>query len=135
MINLLGLHAHIGSQIFEAEGFAVAARTMLAVIAEAKARYDVVLPELDLGGGYGIAYTQADDPSTPQQIADELAVVVGQAAEELGLQVPRISIEPGRAIAGPSTFTLYETGVRKDVSVDLPEGGTATRRYISVNGG
>lgn len=134
-INLLGLHAHIGSQIFEAEGFAVAARTMLAVIAEAKARYDVVLPELDLGGGYGIAYTQADDPSTPQQIADELAVVVGQAAEELGLQVPRISIEPGRAIAGPSTFTLYETGVRKDMSVDLPEGGTATRRYISVNGG
>ena len=134
-INLLGLHAHIGSQIFDSEGFGLAAVKMLSVIAEAKARYDAQLPELDLGGGYGIAYTEADTPSTPQAIAHELADVVRDTCRQLGLEVPRISIEPGRAIAGPSTFTLYETGVRKDVMVDTDEGGTAMRRYISVNGG
>lgn len=134
-INLLGLHAHIGSQIFEADGFALAGRKMLAVIAEAKERYGVELPELDLGGGYGIAYTEADDPSTPEILAGQLAEVVKDACEQLQLRVPRISIEPGRAIAGPSTFTLYEAGVRKDVVVEGDSGQASTRRYISVNGG
>ena len=134
-INLLGLHAHIGSQIFEADGFSLAAQKMLAVLSEAKERFEVELPELDLGGGYGIAYTQADEPSTPAIIAGQLAEVVKNSCAELGLAVPRISIEPGRAIAGPSTFTLYEVGVRKDVSVEDGAGGTNPRRYVSVNGG
>ncbi|MDN6177718.1 MAG: diaminopimelate decarboxylase, partial [Micrococcaceae bacterium] len=109
-VNLLGIHAHIGSQIFEAEGFEIAARTMLGFLGAIRDRHGVELPELDLGGGYGIAYTEADTPRDPAELARAMAAVVAEEAAALGLAVPRISIEPGRAIAGPSTFTLYETG-------------------------
>ncbi|MGP9786479.1 diaminopimelate decarboxylase [Glutamicibacter sp. 287] len=134
-INLLGLHAHIGSQIFDAEGFAIVARTMLGILAEVRERHGVTLPELDLGGGYGIAYTEADHPSTPAKLAGQMAEVVAATCAQLGIDCPRLSIEPGRAIAGPSTFTLYEVGVRKDVFVEDGAGGTAPRRYVSVDGG
>ncbi|MGB9035785.1 MAG: diaminopimelate decarboxylase, partial [Paeniglutamicibacter sp.] len=97
--------------------------------------HGVELPELDLGGGYGIAYTEADTPSTPAVLAAAMAEVVGKTAAELGLAVPRISIEPGRAIAGSSTFTLYEAGVRKSVQVETADGTLVPRRYISVDGG
>ena len=134
-VTLLGLHCHIGSQIFEAAGFAEAARRLLAFLGEVKAEHGVELPELDLGGGYGIAYTEQDTPSTPEQLAGEIAAVVGQAASEAGIAVPRISIEPGRAISGPAGITLYSVGVQKDVEVDLDGGGTAPRRYVAVDGG
>ncbi|WP_404290440.1 diaminopimelate decarboxylase [Glutamicibacter arilaitensis] len=134
-INLLGLHAHIGSQIFDAEGFAIVARTMLGILSEVRERHGVSLPELDLGGGYGIAYTEADHPSTPEKLAAQMAEVVAATCKELDISCPRLSIEPGRAIAGPSTFTLYEVGVRKDVFVENGSGGTAPRRYVSVDGG
>lgn len=133
-IHLLGVHAHIGSQIFEAEGFEVAARKMLGFLAAIRDAHGVQLPELDLGGGYGIAYTEADTPREPADLAQAMAAVVRQEAAALSLDVPRISIEPGRAIAGPSTFTLYEVGVRKTVKVDAGEG-TLPRRYVSVDGG
>ncbi|MDN5755062.1 MAG: diaminopimelate decarboxylase [Arthrobacter sp.] len=133
-VNLLGIHAHIGSQIFEAEGFEIAARTMLGFLGAIRDRHGVELPELDLGGGYGIAYTEADTPRDPAELARAMAAVVAEEAAALGLAVPRISIEPGRAIAGPSTFTLYETGVRKTVQVD-DGAGTLPRRYVSVDGG
>ncbi|WP_417233986.1 diaminopimelate decarboxylase [Arthrobacter sp.] len=136
-IHLLGVHAHIGSQIFEAEGFEVAARKMLGFLASVRDTHGVQLPELDLGGGYGIAYTEADTPREPAELAQAMAAVVREEAAALSLQVPRISIEPGRAIAGPSTFTLYEVGVRKTVAVDAvdADGGTLPRRYVSVDGG
>ena len=134
-INLLGLHAHIGSQIFEAEGFAMVARTMLGLLARIREIHGVSLPELDLGGGYGIAYTSEDHPSTPAKLAGQMADVVSATCAELELDCPRISIEPGRAIAGPSTFTLYEAGVRKDVQVEDETGALHPRRYISVDGG
>ncbi|WP_372699480.1 diaminopimelate decarboxylase [Arthrobacter sp. JSM 101049] len=134
-VHLLGIHAHIGSQIFEAEGFEVAARKMLGFLAAIRDAHDVELPELDLGGGYGIAYTEADTPREPAELAQAMAAVVQEEAAALSLAVPRISIEPGRAIAGPSTFTLYEAGVRKTVQVDTAEGGTLPRRYVSVDGG
>lgn len=133
-ITLLGIHAHIGSQIFEAEGFEVAARKMLGFLAAIRDAHGVELPELDLGGGYGIAYTEADTPREPGELAQAMAAVVQEEAAALSLAVPRISIEPGRAIAGPSTFTLYEAGVRKTVAVDA-DGGTLPRRYVSVDGG
>lgn len=133
-ISLLGIHAHIGSQIFEAEGFEVAARKMLGFLAAIRDAHGVELPELDLGGGYGIAYTEADTPREPADLAQAMAAVVQEEAAALSLAVPRISIEPGRAIAGPSTFTLYEAGVRKTVAVDA-DGGTLPRRYVSVDGG
>ena len=134
-LDLLGLHAHIGSQIFEAEGFALAAQKMLGFLAQIKKDHGVELPELDLGGGYGIAYTEVDTPREPAVLAAAMAEVVGSTAAELGLKVPRISIEPGRAIAGPSTFTLYEAGVRKSVQVETEDGTLVPRRYVSVDGG
>ncbi|ASN39767.1 diaminopimelate decarboxylase [Arthrobacter sp. 7749] len=134
-LNLLGLHAHIGSQIFEAEGFALVAQKMLTFMAGIKAAHGIELPELDLGGGYGIAYTEADTPREPAVLAAAMAEVVAATAAELGLKVPRISIEPGRAIAGPTTFTLYEAGVRKSVAVETADGTLAPRRYVSVDGG
>ncbi|MCC3290556.1 diaminopimelate decarboxylase [Arthrobacter sp. zg-Y1110] len=134
-VNLVGVHCHIGSQIFESAGFELAARRLLGFLAEVKQGYGVELAELDLGGGYGIAYTEADAPRPPAEIANAMAAVVGSTCTELGLAVPRISIEPGRAIVGPSTFTLYRAGTTKTVRVDTPDGGTSPRRYVSVDGG
>ena len=143
-INLLGVHCHIGSQIFEAEGFELAAKRLLGFLAEVRARHGVELKELDLGGGYGIAYTEADEPRPAGEIARAMAAVVGDTCRELGLTVPRISIEPGRAIVGPTTFTLYTVGTTQTVRVDAGANGsevvqdvsvTHPRRYVSVDGG
>ncbi len=139
-IELLGLHCHIGSQIFEPEGFELAAVKLLTFTAAMRSAYDVALPEVDLGGGYGIAYTSVDTPRPPAEIAEAMAAVVRSTCAELGITPPRISIEPGRAIVGPSTFTLYRAGTVKDVVVDVPASGaasasTAVRRYLSVDGG
>ncbi|WP_049822601.1 diaminopimelate decarboxylase [Arthrobacter sp. H41] len=140
-INLLGVHCHIGSQIFEPEGFELAARRLLGFLAEVRDRHGVELPELDLGGGYGIAYTEADTPRPPREIAQAMAGVVGTTCTALNLRVPRISIEPGRAIVGPTTFTLYTAGTTKVVQVDsgaaprTSDPVTHPRRYVSVDGG
>ncbi|WP_026555406.1 diaminopimelate decarboxylase [Arthrobacter sp. 35W] len=143
-IELLGLHCHIGSQIFEPEGFALAAERLLTFLAQMQHSYAITLPELDLGGGYGIAYTAVDTPRPPAEIAAAMAAVVRSTCAELGITAPRISIEPGRAIVGSTTFTLYETGTLKTVNVevdgaaDASDGGspvTAPRRYVSVDGG
>ncbi|MCU6480686.1 diaminopimelate decarboxylase family protein [Arthrobacter sp. A2-55] len=136
-INFLGFHAHIGSQIFEAEGFEIAARKLLAFTHRIRQAYGVALPELDLGGGYGIAYTAVDTPRPAAEIAQALAAVVRETCAELDMSAPRISIEPGRAIVGTSTFTLYETGTLKTVQVEVDgaDGVTAPRRYVSVDGG
>lgn len=140
-VELLGLHCHIGSQIFEPDGFAMAAEKLLGFLAAMQEKYSIVLPELDLGGGYGIAYTPADTPRPPAEIAQAMAAVVRSKCAELGIISPRISIEPGRAIVGTSTFTLYEVGTLKTVRVDAPvdaEGNhnvTFPRRYVSVDGG
>ena len=134
-IDLRGLHCHIGSQIFEPTGFEVAAQKLIAFLAEIREDRGVELAELDLGGGHGIAYTEADSPRDPREIAEALAVTVKQSCTEHGLSVPRISIEPGRAIVGPAGVTLYTVGVQKDVGVDTPDGGSTTRRYVAVDGG
>lgn len=134
-IDLRGLHCHIGSQIFEPEGFELAAQKLIAFLAAVREDRGIQLAELDLGGGHGIAYTEADAPREPEEIAGALAETVTAACARYGLDVPRISIEPGRAIAGPAGVTLYTAGVTKDVKVDVPGGGEATRRYIAVDGG
>jgi diaminopimelate decarboxylase len=130
-LSLLGLHSHIGSQIFVTDGFEVAARRVLRLHAEIAAVLGVELPELDLGGGFGIAYTTQDDPSAPEDLARGLRKIVDDECAAMGIAVPRLSVEPGRAIAGPSTFTLYEVGTTKEVALD----GGASRRYVSVDGG
>ena len=130
-LNLLGLHSHIGSQIFDTHAFEVAARRLLGLHAQVARDCGVSLPEMDLGGGFGIAYTSEHDPLDPKALADSLAEIVRRECQSLGVEVPRVSVEPGRAIAGPSAFTLYEAGTIKDVLLDHG----AVRRYVSVDGG
>ena len=136
-LELLGLHSHIGSQIFDVSGFEISARRLIDLHAQVADEHGVQMPELDLGGGYGIAYTSEHDPLTPARLASGLASVVGaefaarNATRPVPLDVPRVSIEPGRAIVGPAMFTLYEVGTVKDVEVDH----NASRTYVSVDGG
>jgi diaminopimelate decarboxylase len=129
--RLLGLHSHIGSQIFDTSGFEVAARRVLALHARVSEELGVEMPELDLGGGFGIAYTVQDDPADPAQLAAELTKIVEHECRSLDVAVPRLSIEPGRAIAGPAVCTLYEVGTVKVVELDAG----AARVYVSVDGG
>jgi diaminopimelate decarboxylase len=86
---------------------------------------------LDLGGGLGISYLPQDNPPPMKELADKLKVIVEHEAAAVGLPTPTLVVEPGRAIAGPGTITLYEVGTVKDVAVSA----TAQRRYISVDGG
>jgi diaminopimelate decarboxylase len=130
-LRLLGLHSHIGSQIFDTSGFEVATRRVLSLHAEVNQELSVDLPELDLGGGFGIAYTTQDDPSDPAQLATELTKIVEHECRALSIDVPRLSVEPGRAIVGPAVATLYEVGTVKEVALDAG----ARRTYISVDGG
>jgi diaminopimelate decarboxylase len=130
-LELIGLHSHIGSQIFDTAAFEVAARRTLGLHAQIRDDHGVELPELNLGGGFGMAYTTQDDPQPPDQLAGEMAAIVGTECQALGVAVPRISVEPGRAIAGPSTFTLYEVGTVKPVELDAG----VTRTYVAVDGG
>ncbi len=135
-LDLLGLHSHIGSQIFDTSGFEVSARRLIGLHAEVARVHGVHMPELDLGGGYGIAYTSEHSPLPPRELGEQMADLVGRELKTVGdgspgAPVPKISIEPGRAIAGPSTFTLYEVGTVKDVDL----GGGLKRAYVSVDGG
>ena len=130
-LRFLGLHSHIGSQIFVADGFEVAARRVLRLHARIIEELGVVPPEMDLGGGFGIAYTTQDDPRSPAELADSLLGIVHAEGRALDVAVPHLSIEPGRAIVGPTTFTLYEVGTVKSVGLD----GGASRRYVAVDGG
>ncbi len=128
-LRFLGLHSHIGSQIFESDGFDEAAKRLFALHAELLK--DGPVPELNLGGGFGIAYSSADEPMPVAELAARLADIVADGAAEHGVPVPVIAIEPGRAIIGPSTATIYTVGTIKDVLVD----GAAVRKYVSVDGG
>jgi diaminopimelate decarboxylase len=130
-MTLVGLHSHIGSQIFDTGGFEVAARRLINLYAAIEREHGVVLPELDLGGGYGIAYTSEHDPLEPKDLAEQLASIVGRECRGLGIAVPRVSVEPGRAIVGPSAFTLYTVGTVKPVPLDHG----LSRHYVSVDGG
>ncbi|GIF64262.1 diaminopimelate decarboxylase [Asanoa ishikariensis] len=127
VLDLRGLHSHIGSQIFDASGFEVAARRVLALQAQIRDARGVELPEIDLGGGFGIAYTTQDDPAAPADLAERMLKIVDDECEARGLAVPKLSVEPGRAIVGPAVFTLYEVGTVKDVD--------GLRTYVSVDGG
>ncbi|WP_369206978.1 diaminopimelate decarboxylase [Streptomyces sp. PU-14G] len=126
-LELTGIHSHIGSQIFDMAGFEVSARRVVGLLTEVRDEHGVELPEIDLGGGLGIAYTPEDDPREPHEIAKALGDIVTRECEAAGLAVPRLSVEPGRAIVGPTAFTLYEVGTLKEL-----EG---LRTYVSVDGG
>lgn len=131
-LNFVGVHCHIGSQIFGTAGFAESASRLLALHADLLTGGPV--PELNLGGGFGIAYTPADAPTPIGVIAAEIADVVAGECTRLGIDIPLIALEPGRAVIGTSTTTLYTVGTTKDVTVEL-DGINAIRRYVSVDGG
>lgn len=130
-LELIGFHSHIGSQILDAEPFGEAADRLISLLAKYRDEFGVELPELDLGGGYGISYLENDDPLSPDEVMAALSASVTKSCSRNGLAIPKISIEPGRAIVGPTMFTLYEVGTVKEVV--LEESGT--RNYISVDGG
>ena len=130
-LDLVGLHSHIGSQIFDTAGFDVSAHRVVELAATIRDRYGVEVGEINLGGGLGVAYLPGDDPETPKEIAQRLTAIVERECRAAGLAVPRLSMEPGRAIVGPSAITVYEVGTVKDVVLD----GNLTRCYVSVDGG
>ena len=130
-LELRGFHAHIGSQIFGFESFEILAERFVTFLAKYRDEFKKELPELDLGGGYGIAYLEGDVNVIPRDAMQALANAVKKHCAAFNLQIPTVSIEPGRAIVGPTMFTLYEVGTVKDVTL---ENGTH-RRYISVDGG
>ena len=131
-LKFLGLHSHIGSQIFVVDGFVAAAERLLEVHAKLLAGGDV--PELNLGGGFGISYTQADRPLPLDEMAGRITTAVAQKCEQLGIPVPALAFEPGRVIAGPAGVTIYSVGTLKDVHV-TDQGAAASRKYVSVDGG
>ncbi|MBO1755854.1 diaminopimelate decarboxylase [Allobranchiibius sp. CTAmp26] len=130
-LQLLGFHSHIGSQIFESDGFREAARRLIALQLEVASDHGVQLPELDLGGGFGIAYLPTDEPLSAREMAGELAAIVRDACAQAGMPLPRVSVEPGRAIVGPAGVTLYEVGTVKPVRVS----DDLVRTYVAVDGG
>lgn len=130
-LQLLGFHAHIGSQIFATDAFETSAQRLISMIVRYKEEFGSELSDLNLGGGYGIAYTEKDDPITADFALERLSSVVRETCNKNGISIPKISFEPGRAIVGPSMTTLYEVGTTKEVR--LEDG--STRWYISVDGG
>jgi diaminopimelate decarboxylase len=130
-LELRGLHSHIGSQIFETEPFGIAADRLIGLLAQYNSEFGEQLPELDLGGGYAIAYLDGESEIQPSEVLTSLATAVKQSCAKHSLEIPKISIEPGRAIVGPSMFTLYTVGTTKVVTL---ENGS-TRNYVSVDGG
>lgn len=134
-LRLVGLHSHIGSQIFDVGGFELAARRVIGLLRDIVAEFGVEktaqIATVDLGGGLGISYVPQDDPPPVCDLAAKLTAIVATESAAVGLPTPRLVVEPGRAIAGPGTITVYRVGTVKDVAV----GQGAHRRYISVDGG
>jgi diaminopimelate decarboxylase len=136
-LQLAGLHSHIGSQIFDTAGFEAAAHRVVGLLAQVRQATGETLGELNLGGGFGIAYLSDDDPVSPHDVAGRLRAVVAAECAAFDLPVPRLAVEPGRAIAGPGTVTLYEIGTIKPVRLGASgaPGAPLVRNYVSVDGG
>lgn len=134
-LRLVGLHSHIGSQIFDADGFELAAHRIIGLLHDAVDEFGVdktaQISTVDLGGGMGIAYLPHHDPPPVAELAAKLGAIVAEQSAAVGLPAPKLVVEPGRAIAGPGTVTLYQVGTVKDVDITA----TANRRYVSVDGG
>ena len=128
-LTFVGLHCHIGSQIFGTAGFRESAGRVVELHAELLAGGEI--PMLNLGGGFGIAYRAEDDPTPIEELAAGIVDAVAQECAVRGIPVPHLAFEPGRVIIGQAGVTLYEIGTTKPVQVDE----TLTRLYVSVDGG
>jgi diaminopimelate decarboxylase len=129
-LNFLGLHSHIGSQIFAVEGFVEAAKRLVKLQAEILKGGPV--PELNLGGGFGVAYTEADQPMPIADVANAITDAVASACKEYNIPMPVLAYEPGRVIVGPAGVTIYNVGTTKDVLVGED---SQVRKYVSIDGG
>lgn len=134
-LRLVGLHSHIGSQIFDVAGFELAAHRVIGLLRNVVAEFGVdktaQMSIVDLGGGLGISYLPSDDPPPMEDLAAKIGAIVENESAAVGLPAPRLVVEPGRAIAGPGTVTIYEVGTVKDVAI----AADRQRRYVSVDGG
>ncbi len=126
-LKLMGLHCHIGSQILDLSPYKLAAEIMMGLREEIRLKTGILLPELDLGGGLGIRYTNRDNPAEVSDLVLLLAEAIKIKTEQYGCPLPRLSLEPGRSIVGEAGITLYTVGTIKDVP--------GIRRYVSVDGG
>ena len=126
-MELIGLHAHIGSQILAAEGFKLEVEKLMKLVNDWKQKYDYQPQVLNLGGGFGIRYTKQDHPVTAQSFISQIVQTVKKCVQEDHLKMPAIWIEPGRSIVGEAGYNLYTIGARKEVPGLLP--------YVAVDGG
>jgi diaminopimelate decarboxylase len=126
-IRVVGLHAHIGSQVFEMAPYLETIQTVLEFAARMRDRYGLALQEFSPGGGWGISYTDEDDPMQANEVARTIGGAVWNIAADLGLEHPRVIIEPGRSIVGQAGVALYTVGSIKDVP--------GIRRYAALDGG
>lgn len=126
-LRLIGLHCHIGSQIFSIDSYADTTALMMDFMGNVRQELDYEFDELDLGGGFGIYYDYNDEPRNPEEWAEAIMSTVQKKIGEMKLKTPRIIVEPGRSIAGPAGITLYTLGSTKEV--------TGIRKYVAVDGG
>lgn len=126
-MELCGVHAHIGSQIFELKGFEMAAEKLMDVVDHWQQDFGYLASIINVGGGFGIRYVSADHPLKPEEFVDAIVKTVKKEAARRHLPLPAIWIEPGRSIVGPAGYTLYTVGSRKDIPGLKP--------YVSVDGG
>ena len=126
-ISMKCLHCHIGSQIFELDPFELAAKIMLSLMAKVKQELGYEIPELNLGGGFGIKYLSEDRAIEYEKYMETISKVVHSECERLNLSAPRIFLEPGRSIVGPAGITLYTVGAVKVIP--------NIRTYVSIDGG
>ncbi|MBZ4646823.1 MAG: diaminopimelate decarboxylase [Clostridia bacterium] len=126
-VEVIGLHCHIGSQIFDLAPFELAAKVMMNFIGDLKDKFGLEIKELNLGGGYGIKYIPEHDPIEYDSYIEAVSKVVKQVARERGVQLPFILMEPGRSIVGPAGITVYTVGAVKRIP--------NVRKYVSVDGG
>ena len=126
-MNMVGIHAHIGSQIFELNGFEMAAKKLMEVAENWRSQYGYTAKVINVGGGFGIKYTTEDNPLKPEEFVQAIVETIKKEAKEAAFPVPEIDIEPGRSIVGPAGYNLYTTGSRKVVP--------GYRPYVTVDGG
>lgn len=126
-LHLAGIHCHIGSQIFKMDSFKHATGLMMDFLAEINKVLNYECTEIDVGGGFGIYYTDEDQPANPEEWAEAVMNTVKEKSQEYGINIPKVLIEPGRAISGPAGITLYTVGSYKEVK--------GIRKYIAVDGG
>ena len=130
-LELRGVHCHIGSQIFGSEAHEIATDRLMGFMAKYRDHFGTQLSELDLGGGFGIAYVAGEVTVEPTDVLPAIHSAVLAACKKYDLDMPQVSLEPGRNIVGPTMFTLYEVGTVKDVTLE----DKTIRKYVSVDGG